>query len=61
MVILIAGVTTALMGLVAMERVRAIIEWWLQQEPGVIRLAGVLVFALGSFVSYACAAARRAG
>ena len=58
--ILIAGVTTALMGLVAMERARAVIEWWLQQGPGVIRLAGVLVLALGSFVAYACAPARRA-
>jgi hypothetical protein len=59
--ILTAGITTALMGLVAMERARAIIEWWLQQGSGIVRLAGVLVLALGSFVAYACAAARRAG
>ena len=59
-VILITGVTTALMSLVAMERARAIVEWWLQQGPSVIRLAGVLVLALGTFVAYACALDRRA-
>ena len=57
--ILIAGITTALMGLLAMERARAIIEWWLQQGPGVVRLAGVVVLALGGFVAYACAPTRR--
>ena len=56
---LIAGITTALIGLVAMERARAIIEWWLQQGSGVVRLTGVLVLALGGFVAYACAPARR--
>ena len=59
--ILIAGITTALTGLVAMERARAIIEWWLQQGSEVVRLTGVLVLALGGFVAYACAPARRAG
>ena len=58
--ILIAGITTALTGLVAIERARAIIEWWLQQGSGVVRLTGVLVLALGGFVAYACAPARRA-
>jgi hypothetical protein len=58
--ILIAGITTALTGVVAMERARAIIEWWLQQGSGVVRLAGVVVLALGGFVAYACAPARRA-
>jgi hypothetical protein len=58
--ILIAGITTALTGLVAIERARAIIEWWLQQGPGVVRLTGVLVLVLGGFVAYACAPARRA-
>ena len=58
--ILIAGITTALTGVVAMERARAIIEWWLQQGSGVVRLAGVVLLALGSFVAYACAPARRA-
>ncbi len=59
-VILIAGILTALTGLVAMERARALIEWWLQQGSGVIRVVCVLVLAVGSFVAYACAPARRA-
>ena len=58
--ILIAGITTALIGLAGMERARAIIEWWLQQGSGVVRLTGVVVLALGGFVAYACAPARRA-
>jgi hypothetical protein len=58
--ILIVGITTALTGLVAIERARAIIEWWLQQGSGVVRLTSVLVLALGGFVAYACAPARHA-
>ena len=58
--IVIAGIATALTGLLAIERARAIIEWWLQQGSGVVRLAGVLVLALGGFVAYTCAPARRA-
>jgi len=57
---LIAGITTALTGLLAIGRARAIIDWWLQQGLGVVRLTGVLVLALGGFVAYACAPARRA-
>lgn len=60
-VIMIAGVTTALTGLLAIGRARAGIEWWLQQGSGVVRLTGVLVLALGGFVAYACVPARRAG
>lgn len=58
-VIVIAGIVTVVMGMVAMERARAIIEWWLQQGSGLIRLAGVFIVALGSFVAYACAPMRR--
>jgi len=58
--ILIAGITTALTGLVAIARAHAIIEWWLRQGSGVLRLTDVLVLALGGFVAYACAPARRA-
>ena len=54
-VILIAGITTALTGLLAIGRARDIIDWWLQQGLGVVRLTGVLVLALGGFVAYACA------
>ena len=58
-VILIAGISTALTGLLAIGRARSIIDWWLQQGLGVVRLTGVLVLALGVFVAYACAPARR--
>jgi uncharacterized membrane protein len=58
--ILVAGIATALTGLVAMERARAIIEWWLQQGSGVVRLTGVLVLAVGGFLAYALAPVRRA-
>ncbi|MDQ3584071.1 MAG: hypothetical protein M3495_21855 [Pseudomonadota bacterium] len=58
--ILIAGITTALTGLVAIERARAIIEWWLQQGSGVLRLTSVLLLAFGGFIAYACATTRRA-
>ena len=58
--ILIAGITTALMGLVAIERAHTIIAWWLRQGSDVIRLTGIPVLALGSFVAYACAPTRRA-
>jgi len=57
-VILILGITTALTGLVAIERARGTIEWWLQQGSGVFRLTGVLVLALGGFVAHACAPTR---
>ena len=58
--ILLAGVATALTGLVGIERARVIVEWWLKQGFGVVRLTCVLVLALGAFVAYACAPARRA-
>jgi hypothetical protein len=57
-IILILGITTALTGLVAIGRAQGAIEWWLQQGSGVFRLTGVLVLALGGFVTYACAPTR---
>ena len=54
-VIVIAGITTALTGLVALEQARGAIDWWSQQGSGLLRLTGVLVLALGGFVAYACA------
>ena len=57
-VILILGITTALTGLVAIERARGIIEWWLQQGSGLTRLTSVFLLALGGFVAYACAPQR---
>jgi uncharacterized membrane protein len=59
--ILIAGIVTALTGLLAIERAHSIIEWWLQQGSVVIRLTGIPVIALGGFVAYACAPARLTG
>ena len=58
--ILIAGITTALTGLVAIERAHTIIDWWLRQGFGVVRLTGIPLLALGAFVAYACAPPRRA-
>jgi hypothetical protein len=58
--ILVAGIMTALTGLLAIESAHVIIEWWLQQGFGVVRITGVLVMALGGFVAYACAPTRRA-
>ena len=58
-VILVLGITTALIGLVAIERARGTIEWWLQQGPGLVRLTSVFILALGGFVAYACAPGRR--
>src|SRR5262245_34874071 len=49
--ILIAGLTTLLTGLVARERARAMIEWWLQQGSGMVRLTGIPILALGGFVA----------
>jgi hypothetical protein len=53
--IVILGITTALMGLMAIGRARGAIESWLQQGSGVLRLTSVLILALGGFVAYACA------
>jgi hypothetical protein len=58
--ILIAGIATALMGLVAIDRARTLVEWWLQQGSGLVRLTGAVVLSLGGFIAYACAPIRRA-
>jgi len=54
-VVVVAGVITALMGLLAPEQARAMIEAWQQQGPGVVRLSAVPVLALGAFIAYASA------
>ena len=59
-IILVAGIATALAGLLAIERVHAIIDGWVQQGSWLVRLSAVPVVALGGFVAYACAPARRA-
>lgn len=43
------------------ERARATIEWWSSQGSGFVRLSALPVLALGVFVAYACAPARRHG
>jgi hypothetical protein len=58
--VLIAGIATALIGLMAIDRAAAIIEWWLRQGSGVVRLDGVLALAVGGFLAYTCAPTRRA-
>jgi uncharacterized membrane protein len=58
--ILVAGIATALTGLVAIERARAIIDWWLQQGSPLLRLTAAVVAALGGLIAYACAPGRRA-
>jgi hypothetical protein len=59
-VVVVAGLATALIGLVGMERARAVIDWWLQQGTGVIRATGVVLVALGGFVAHVCTPVRRA-
>lgn len=54
---LVAGIATPFVGV---ERAPAMIEWWLQQGSGLVRLLAVLLLALGGFVAYACAPSRRA-
>jgi hypothetical protein len=58
-VILILGITTALTGLMAIGPAQGAIEWWLQQGSVVFRLTALLVLALGGFIAFACAPARR--
>jgi uncharacterized protein YjeT (DUF2065 family) len=58
--ILIAGMATAVIDLVALERARALIASWSQLGSGVVRLTGLGVLALGSVIAYACAPPRRA-
>jgi hypothetical protein len=56
-IVLIAGVSTGLAGLLALERARAIIAWWLRQGPGLHLLTRLPPMAIGGFVAYACAPA----
>jgi hypothetical protein len=59
-ILLVVGVSTALTAMLAMDRARALIDWWLQQGPTFTDLAGVIIVALGGFIAYACAPTRRA-
>ena len=53
--IVISGITAAVVGLVGIGQAHQIIDWWIEQGTGVTRLTSVLVLALGGFVAYACA------
>ena len=57
--IVIAGLATIVTGVVAFDRARAIIEWWLLLGSGIVRLTCMGGLALGGGVAYACAPARR--
>jgi hypothetical protein len=54
---LVAGIATPFVGI---ERAQTVIEWWTHQGSGVVRLTAVPLLALGGFIAYACAPARRA-
>ena len=54
---LVAALATPFVGV---ERARATIEWWSLQGSGLVRLSAIPLLALGGFVAYACAPARRA-
>ena len=53
--IVVLGLITAISGLTAVAPGRDMIESWVQQGSGVIRLTAVPIVVLGSFVAYACA------
>ena len=54
-VFVVAGIAAGLMGLLAMDRASAMVEWWLQQGSAVLRLTGVVIVGVGGFIAYACA------
>jgi uncharacterized membrane protein len=60
LVIVVAGLATAVTGLVGIERARTVVDWWLQQGAGIIRLTSVVLVAIGGFVAYACVPVRGA-
>jgi hypothetical protein len=57
--LVIAGIGAAVTALVAIGRATAIIDWWLRQGSGVVRLTGIPLIILGGFVAYVCAPSRR--
>jgi uncharacterized membrane protein len=54
---LIAGIITPVLGV---ARLQAIMDWFSQQGPGLLRFAAVLALIVGGLVAYTCAPARRA-
>jgi uncharacterized membrane protein YidH (DUF202 family) len=58
-VIVAAGVTTAVTAVAGIDWGRGAIEEWMRRGAGVARLTAIPLLALGSFVAYTCAPARR--
>jgi hypothetical protein len=59
--VLAAGFATVATGAWAMDRARAIVEWWLQEGPLLARLTGAGVVMFGGFIAYACGPGRSPG
>ena len=56
--VVVSGAGSALIGMLAVERADALIQWWVAQGLGVVRLTGVGVAGFGAFLAYACTPAR---
>jgi len=57
---LVAGLGALATPSLGFERARAAVDWWVLLGSGYLRLTAILLLALGGFVAYACAPARRA-
>ncbi|MGH7590624.1 MAG: hypothetical protein ACREOE_00175 [Gemmatimonadales bacterium] len=57
--VVVAGVASALIGLVAVERADALIQWWAGLGLGVVRFTGVVMIGVGAFIAYASVPPRR--
>ena len=55
--VLVAGLATPLFGV---ARAGAVLNWWLAQDPLLLRLLAALLVAFGAFLLYVVAAGRRA-
>jgi uncharacterized membrane protein len=55
---LIAGITTPFLGV---ARAQAIMDWFSHHGSGFLRFAALVALAIGGFVAYTCAPARRPG
>jgi len=51
---LVCGLATGLAGLIAIDSAHTLIEWWVQQGVGIMRLTSGLQVLIGAIVVYAC-------
>jgi len=58
--VLTAGLVTLVTSVVAIDRARALIQWWTERSGGITRLGGVSLAVLGGVVAYACDPRQRA-